>query len=207
VEPLARELAAVAAAGIQVALVVGGGNFLRGASTVGLPRAVADSMGMLATVMNGLALQDRLEHHGVAARMLSAIPCGSLAEPFSRSRCLRHLGKGRVVVLAGGTGNPFFTTDTAAALRASEIGADCLLKGTQVDGVYSADPKRDPAARRYDSLTYQEAIEKNLGVMDTAAIVLCRDGGIPIVVFDLHQPGNLGKACRGESLGTIVRAG
>ena len=201
---LAADLGAVREAGTEIAVVVGGGNFLRGSQLPGVRRAVADHMGMLATAINGLALQDGLERHGLETRVLSAIPMAAVCEPFVRRRCLRHLEKGRVVLLVGGTGNPFFTTDTAAALRASEIGADSLLKATQVDGVYSADPRQDPAATRYDGLSWQDVITRRLGVMDTAAVVLCMENRIPIVVFDQHQPGNLVRVCRGEDVGTVI---
>lgn len=207
VDALAADLRELAAMDKQIAIVVGGGNWLRGNKFPGINRAVADQMGMLATAMNGLALQDALEHKGIDTRVQSAVAIADFCEPFIRRRCIRHLEKKRVVILVAGTGNPFFSTDSAAALRASEIGADCLLKATQVDGVYSADPKSDKSAVRYEHLTYREVIERDLKVMDTAAIALCRDNQIPIVVFDLHQRGNLVRALRGEKVGTIVDGG
>jgi uridylate kinase len=199
------DLKTVLSGGTQVAIVVGGGNWLRGNQATFLHRTVADQMGMLATVINGLALQDRLEQGGIPTRVVSAVTISAFCEPFIRRRCIRHLEKGRVVVLVGGTGNPYFTTDSAAALRASEIGADALLKATQVDGVYSDDPNRNRAAQRFEELTYREVISKELKVMDTAAVVLCMENHIPILVFDLHQKGNLVRACRGEPVGTYIR--
>jgi uridylate kinase len=207
VDALAADLRELAAMDKQIAIVVGGGNWLRGSKFPGINRAVADQMGMLATAMNGLALQDALEQKGIDTRVQSAVAIADFCEPFIRRRCIRHLDKKRVVILVAGTGNPFFSTDSAAALRASEIGADCLLKATQVDGIYSADPKTDKSAVRYEHLTYREVIERDLKVMDTAAISLCRDNHIPIVVFDLHQRGNLVRALRGEKVGTIVDGG
>lgn len=204
VERIAADLRELTALETQVAIVVGGGNFLRGSTLPRINRAVGDQMGMLATVMNGLALQDRLDSLGLQTRVLSAVPMTSFCEPFIRRRCIRHLEKGRVVILVAGTGNPFFTTDTAAALRASEIGADCLLKATQVDGVYSADPEKDPTATRFESIDYRDVIERELAVMDTAAVVLCKENTIPVLVFDLARAGNLVRACRGEEVGTIV---
>jgi uridylate kinase len=207
VDALAADLRELLAMDKQIAIVVGGGNWLRGNKFAGINRAVADQMGMLATAMNGLALQDALEQKGIDTRVQSAVAIADFCEPFIRRRCIRHLEKKRVVILVAGTGNPFFSTDSAAALRASEIGADCLLKATQVDGVYSADPKTDKSATRFEHLTYREVIERDLKVMDTAAIALCRDNQIPIVVFDLHQKGNLVRALRGEKIGTIVDGG
>ncbi len=204
VDALASDLREAHAAGKQIAVVVGGGNYLRGNRLAGINRAVADQMGMLATAMNGLALQDVLEQKGIATRVQSAVAMPDFCEPFIRRRCIRHLEKQRVVILVAGTGNPFFTTDSAAALRASEIGADRLLKATQVDGVYTADPKLDPKARRYDRLSWRDVIEKDLKVMDTAAIAICRENKIPIVVFDLHARGNLVRALRGENVGTLI---
>jgi uridylate kinase len=206
---IAGEVKAVHQEGVQVAIVVGGGNIFRGAevAAAGIERATGDSMGMLATVMNALALQSVLERRGVAARVQSAIPMPQVCEPFLRARALRHLEKGRVVVFAAGTGNPFFTTDTAAALRAVEIGCDALLKGTQVDGVYSADPKRDPGARRYERLRYQDVLAEHLQVMDTAAIALARDNRIPVVVFSIHEPGGFAKVVRGGGRFTIISEG
>jgi len=191
---------------VQVAIVIGGGNIFRGvaASAAGMDRATADYMGMLATVINALALQDALEKAGVQTRVLSAIEMRAVAEPYIRRRAIRHLEKGRVVIFAAGTGNPFFTTDTAGALRAVEIGADAIIKATKVDGVYSADPKRDPAARRLDRLTYIEVLNRGLGVMDTTAISLCMDNKLPIVVFDLMEAGNIKRIVLGEPVGSIV---
>lgn len=188
---IARDVVATAGSGAEICLVVGGGNIFRGAEITasGVERANADYIGMLATVMNALALQSVLERQGVAARVQSAIPMAPICEPYQRSRAIRHMEKGRVVIFAAGTGNPFFTTDTAAALRAVEMGCDALLKGTQVDGVYSADPKQDAGARRFDQLTYQTVLAQDLRVMDTAAIALARDNRLPILVFSVHQPG------------------
>ncbi len=207
VDALASDLRELLAMGKQIAIVVGGGNWLRGSRFPGINRAVADQMGMLATAMNGLALQDALEQKGVDTRVQSAVAIADFCEPFIRRRCIRHLEKKRVVILVAGTGNPFFSTDSAAALRASEIGADCLLKATQVDGVYSADPKKEPEATRFGRVTFRDVIERDLKVMDTSAIVLCKENKIPIVVFDLHQRGNLVRAMRGEAVGTIIDDG
>lgn len=204
VDALASDLRELLAAGKQIAIVVGGGNYLRGSRLEGINRAVADQMGMLATAMNGLALQDTLEQKGIDTRVQSAVAIADFCEPFIRRRCMRHLEKQRVVILVAGTGNPFFSTDTAAALRACEIGADVLLKATQVDGVYSADPKSQAGAVRYDEVGYREVIERNLKVMDTAAVVLCEEKKIPIRVFDLHVRGNLVRAIRGERIGTLI---
>jgi uridylate kinase len=192
--------------GVQVAIVIGGGNIFRGiaASAAGMDRATADYMGMLATIINALALQDALEKAGLQTRVLSAIEMRAVAEPYIRRRAIRHLEKGRVVIFAAGTGNPFFTTDTAGALRAVEIGADAIVKATKVDGIYSADPKKDPAARRIDKLSYIEVLNQGLGVMDTTAISLCMDNKLPIVVFDLTQAGNIKRLVLGEPVGSIV---
>ena len=194
------------ALGVELALVVGGGNFFRGAAgTVdGMDRVAADQMGMLATLINALALQDALERAGVDTRVLSALDVRDVAEPFVRRRALRHLEKGRVVILAAGTGNPYFTTDTAASLRAMEIHADVLLKATKVDGVYSDDPKKNPAATKFRSLSYIDVLKKNLKVMDSTAISLCMDNDLPIVVFDLTARGNVRRAVVGEDIGTTV---
>jgi uridylate kinase len=204
---LARDIAAARALGTEIGLVVGGGNIFRGmdGAARGLPRGSADYMGMLATVMNSLALRGVIEAAGAPARVLSAIPMPTVCDSFSAERARHHLAKGRVVIFGGGTGNPFFTTDTAAALRAAEIGADGLAKATQVDGVYSADPKQDPNAKRYDALTYAEVLQRDLKVMDGAAIALARDNGIPIIVFSIHEDGNLVKLIKGEARATIVR--
>ncbi|HYR52272.1 MAG TPA: UMP kinase [Candidatus Dormibacteraeota bacterium] len=192
--------------GTELGIVIGGGNIIRGtaATAEGLERAAADSMGMLATVINALALQDALERRGLTTRVLSAIEMRALAEPYIRRRAVRHLEKGRVVLLAAGTGHPYFTTDTAAVLRAVEIGADVLLKGTKVDGVFSEDPVRNPAAVRYDSLSYPEAIDRRLQVMDMTAFTMGMDNRLPIVVFNVTVPGNLARALRGDPVGTRV---
>lgn len=205
-ERVARDLAQAAALGAEVAVVVGGGNFFRGVEGAGkgVERARADAIGMLATVMNGLALEQAIEAQGRPARTLSAVPMPSLCEPYSRGKALHHLAKGRVAILAGGTGNPFFTTDTGAVLRAAELSADAVMKATQVDGVYTADPKRDPAARRYESLTHAEAIASNLAVMDTAAFALARENKIPIIVFSIRDEGAIVAALLGEGRLTQV---
>ena len=206
---LAEDLAAAHALGVQIAVVNGGGNILRGAQTQieGLGRATADYMGMLATVINALALQDMLESLGVATRVLSAIEMKSVAEPYIRRRCTRHLEKGRIAILAGGTGQPYFSTDTTAALRGTELGADVLLKGTKVDGVYDRDPKQHPDARRFGRLGFAEALERNLRVMDKTAFTLCEENDLPIVVFDMGVPGNLVRLLQGADIGTIIGAG
>ncbi len=203
---IAAEIAEVNHSGVQVTVVIGGGNIFRGAGLAqsGIDRVTGDHMGMLATVMNALALQDALESIGTDARVMSAISVHDVCEDYIRRRAIRHLEKGRVVVCAGGTGNPFFTTDTAAALRAIEVGADIVLKATKVNGVYSADPASNPAAALYDTLPYDQVIEDKLGVMDTNAIVLCRDQGMPIRVFNVYQEGNLMRLVRGESIGTLI---
>src|SRR5204863_5442770 len=190
---IAKDIAEIQGLGVQVAVVIGGGNLFRGlaASAKGMDRATADYMGMLATVINGLAMQDALEHVGVSTRVASAIEMRAVAEPFIRRRAVRHLEKGRVVIFAAGTGNPFFTTDTAAALRAMEMKADVILKGTKVDGIYTADPMIDKAATRYDKISYLEVIDKGLKVMDATAITLCMDNRLPIIIFHLRTPGNL----------------
>jgi len=203
---IAADIAASAAMGVEIAIVVGGGNFFRGiqGADKGIDRARADSIGMLATVMNGLALEHAIEKAGQPARALSAVPMPYVCQPYSRQAALNHLGKGRVVVLAGGTGNPFFTTDTGAALRAAELSANAILKATQVDGVYSADPKKDPKATRYEKLSMQEAIDRNLGVMDTAALALARENAIPIIVFSIAEPGAIAQALSGGGRATLV---
>jgi uridylate kinase len=203
---LSDELAAVHALGVQLALVVGGGNIFRGvqAASAGMDRVSGDHMGMLATLINSLALQDQLEKRGVQTRVLSALESRQVAEPFIRRRALRHLEKNRVIILAAGTGNPYFTTDTAAALRGLEIKADVLLKATRVDGVYSADPAKDPKATRYDRVTYQEVLERGLRVMDAAAISLCKENKLPIVVFDIRREGNIRRVIAGEPIGSVV---
>ena len=207
---LSDEIREVTALGVEVALVVGGGNIFRGIRTsrdFGIDRASADYMGMLATVMNSLALQDVLERDGVTTRVLSAIEMRAIAEPHIRRRALRHLEKGRVVIFAAGTGNPYFTTDTAAALRAMEINADAILKATKVDGVYDRDPMVDPKARKFARLTYIDVLQRNLKVMDATAISLCMDNDLPIVVFNLTRKGNILKAVLGEKIGTVVHGG
>ncbi len=203
---IAADLKSAAARGVEVAVVVGGGNFFRGieGADKGIERARADSIGMLATVMNALALEYAIEKQGQTARTLSALPMPALCEAYSRQAALHHLGKGRIVVLAGGTGNPFFTTDTGAALRGAELSCDLIMKATQVDGVYSADPKRDPAATRYEKLTHDEAIAKNLAVMDTAAFALARENRIPIIVFSIKEPGTILAALEGRGKATLV---
>ena len=205
-DAVARDIAQVTAAGYELCLVVGGGNIFRGVSMAGkgMERASADYMGMLATVMNALALQSALEREGVSTRVQSAIPMDAICEPYIRRRALRHLEKGRVVIFAAGLGAPYFTTDTPAALRAAEMGCDALFKGTSVDGVYTADPKTDPTARRYDRVTYQEVLSKNLRFMDTSAISLARDNGIPIVVFSIRESGSLLKVLQGSGVHTII---
>jgi uridylate kinase len=204
---IAREVREVQEMGVQTAIVIGGGNIFRGvaASAGGMDRATADYMGMLATVINALALQDALEHQGVTTRVLTAIEMRAVAEPFIRRRAIRHLEKGRVVVFAAGTGNPYFTTDTAAALRAMEIKADVILKATKVDGVYSADPLKEPDAEHFPEITYLQVLEKGLQVMDATAISLCMDNRLPIVVFNLRTAGNLRRAIAGERVGSVVR--
>ncbi|HEY7586386.1 MAG: UMP kinase [Deltaproteobacteria bacterium] len=207
---LSAEIRQVTELGVQVALVVGGGNIFRGIRTsrdFGIDRASADYMGMLATVINSLALQERLERDGVVTRVLSAIEMRAIAEPYIRRRALRHLEKGRVVIFAGGTGNPYFTTDTAAALRAMEINAEAILKATKVDGVYDRDPMADKKAKKFAELTYIDVLKKNLKVMDATAISLCMDNGLPIVVFDLTKRGNIVRVVRGEKIGTVVHGG
>jgi uridylate kinase len=209
-EQMARivsEIREVHAAGAEVAIVVGGGNILRGATFAeqsAIPAATAHHMGMLATVINALAIQESLEAEGLEARVLSSISIASICEPWSRRACMRHLDKGRIAILAGGTGRPFVTTDTAAALGAVEIGADALLKATQVDGVYDADPRKIPDAKLYRKLNYDKVIDERLGVMDISAIHICQENGMPIVVFNLHKPGNLLRAVRGEQIGTAI---
>src|SRR6476469_8445594 len=209
VDALAREVLAARAHCPGLCLVVGGGNIFRGmaAAAKGFDRASADYMGMLATVMNALAVQNALEKLGVDTRVQSAIPMSSVCEPYIRRRALRHIEKGRIVLFAAGTGNPYFTTDTAAALRAAEMGCDALFKGTSVDGVYDADPKKVAGAKRYDTLTYNKVLADDLKVMDAAAVALCRDNNIPIVVFNVRQPGNLAEVLAGRATATIVQDG
>jgi uridylate kinase len=206
-ETLCGEIKAVHAMGVHLALVVGGGNIIRGAtaSRSGMDRVAADYMGMLSTVINALALQDVLEKIGVDTRVMTAIRMESLAEPYIRRRAMRHLEKGRLVIFAGGTGNPFFSTDTAAVLRALEIEADLILKATNVDGVYTADPKKDPKAEFIPELTFQEALVKGYAVMDANAFGLCQANNLPIAVLNINEPGSVGRVLRGERVGTIVR--
>ena len=205
---IARDVSEIQGMGVETAIVIGGGNIFRGvaASAKGMDRATADYMGMLATIINALALQDALEKQGVATRVVTAIEMRSVAEPFIRRRAIRHLEKRRVVVFGGGTGNPYFSTDTAAALRAMEIKADVILKATKVDGVYNADPMTHPAATRFDRISYLQVLEQGLKVMDATAISLCMDNGLPIVVFNLRTPGNIKRAIIGEAIGSLVTA-
>lgn len=206
---LARQIKTVVDEGVQIAIVVGGGNIFRGmaASARGMDRAQADYIGMLATVMNSLAIQDTLEKTGVFTRVMTAIEMKDVAEPYIRRRAVRHLEKGRTVIFAAGTGNPYFTTDTTAALRALEIHADCIMKATKVDGVYSADPAVNPTAVKYDELTYMEVLSRGLKVMDSTAVSLCMDNALPILVFNINTDGNIVRALAGERVGTIVRGG
>jgi uridylate kinase len=205
-ERIGRETREVTGLGVQVAIVIGGGNIFRGvaASAGKMDRATADYMGMLATVINALALQDALEKVGLQTRVLSAIEMRAVAEPYIRRRAIRHLEKGRVVIFAAGTGNPFFTTDTAGALRAIEIGAEAIMKATKVDGIYSADPKHDSSAQRLDRMTYRDVLNRRLEVMDSTAIALCMENALPIIVFDLTRSGNIKRIVLGEPVGSIV---
>ena len=205
---IARDIQEIQQLGVQAGIVIGGGNLFRGlaASAKGMDRATADYMGMLATVINALALQDALEHQGVMTRVASAIEMRAVAEPFIRRRAVRHLEKGRVVIFAAGTGNPYFTTDTAAALRAMEIKADVIMKATKVDGIYTADPVTNPDATKYDEIPYLKVLERGLRVMDATAISLCMDNKLPIVVFNLRTRGNLRRVVMGEAIGTTVKA-
>jgi len=207
VDFMAREIRDIVSMGIQISVVIGGGNIFRGvqASLEGMERASADYMGMLATVINALALQNALEKYELPTRVQSAIEMQELCEPYIRRKAIRHLEKGRVVIFAAGTGNPYFTTDTAAALRAMEINADIIMKGTKVDGVYSADPVKNPKAKKFTELTYIDVLKKGLGVMDSTAISLCMDNNLPIVVFSLRGKGNIRKIIEGKRIGTIVR--
>jgi uridylate kinase len=207
VQAIARAVYDVRKSGVEIALVIGGGNIYRGADgeRMGMDRVSSDYMGMLATLITALALQNALEKIGAHTRVQSSIEMFKVAEPYIRRRALRHLEKGRIVIFAGGTGNPYFTTDTAAALRAIEIGADVILKATNVDGIYSSDPKKDPKAKKFKEITYIEAINRHLRVMDTTAITLCMENKLPIVVFSLHNPGNIRRVVQGESIGTVVK--
>ncbi|MDG2991949.1 UMP kinase [Candidatus Synechococcus calcipolaris G9] len=206
VQAFASEITQVIRAGVQIAIVVGGGNIFRGmkGAAAGMDRATADYIGMIATVMNAMTLQDALEQMEIPTRVQTAIAMQEVAEPYIRRRAMRHLEKGRVVIFGAGSGNPFFTTDTTAALRAAEIDAEVIFKATKVDGVYDDDPRKNPQARRYKSLTYTHALTHNLAVMDSTAIALCKDNNIPIIVFSLNEPGNICRALLGESIGTIV---
>lgn len=202
----AREIKSAVDAGVQVTVVIGGGNIYRGmdAEGAGIERAQGDYMGMLATVMNGMALQSIMEKYGIKTRLMSAIKMEQICEPYIRRRAIRHLEKGRVVIFGAGTGNPFFTTDTAAALRAVEIGAEVLLKGTRVDGIYTADPEKDPSATKFSAVSFHEVYEKKLNVMDMTAFTLCRENNLPIIVFNANTPGNLLRLLQGEQIGTEV---
>ncbi|MGY0632714.1 UMP kinase [Luteimonas sp. A478] len=204
---LAREVMEVQQAGAEIALVIGGGNIFRGAGLAasGMDRVTGDHMGMLATVINALAMQDALEQLGGSVRVMSALKVNDICEDYIRRRAIRHLEKGRIAIFAAGTGNPFFTTDSGAALRAIEIGADLLLKATKVDGVYDADPAKHPDAKRFDTLTYDEVLARDLQVMDTAAFALCRDSDMPLRIFDMGQPGQLLRILKGEQIGTLVK--
>lgn len=203
---LAAEVAEVSRMGVQLAMVIGGGNLFRGAGLAegGMERVTADQVGMLATVMNALAMQDAIERQGAYCRVMSALKINQICEDYILRRAIRHLEKGRLVVFAAGTGNPYFTTDTAASLRASEIKADLMLKGTKVDGVYDSDPMRNPKANRYERLSYDQALSEKLGVMDATALVMCRDNDIPLRVFNIYQPGHLKRIILGEPIGTLV---
>ena len=207
IEGIVGEIAGVQKQGVEIGVVIGGGNIFRGVApgAAGMDRATADYMGMLATVMNALALQDAMRQAGVASRVQSALNIEQVVEPYIRGKAIRYLEEGKVVIFAAGTGNPFFTTDTAAALRGSEMGAEIVLKATKVDGVYTADPRLDPHAELLPNLTYQQVLEQDLKIMDTAAISLCRDNGIPIAIFDLMPPGNIRRVVCGERVGSIVR--
>ena len=208
IERIVREVAEVTHLGVEVAVVIGGGNIFRGVAggSVGMDRATADYMGMLATVMNALALADAMNKQGLTARVMSAIAIDQVVEPYVRPKALQYLEEGKVVVFAAGTGNPFFTTDTAAALRGAEIGAEIVLKATKVDGVYTADPKKDPSATRYDKLSFDDAMSQNLGIMDATAFALCRDQKLPIKVFSIFKNGGLKRVVMGEDAGTLVYA-
>jgi uridylate kinase len=205
-EQYAQEINKIKAMGVEIAIVIGGGNIFRGASAakIGIDRAQGDYMGMLATVINGMAVQASLEKHGLFTRLLTAFKVEAVCEPFIRRRAIRHLEKGRIVILGAGTGNPYFTTDSAASLRAVEIEADVVLKGTRVDGVYTADPEKDPTATRYSKLSFQEALSKGLKIMDATAFTLCQENNLPIIVFDMNKPDNLLKLIQGEDVGTLI---
>ncbi|PIR20512.1 MAG: UMP kinase [Deltaproteobacteria bacterium CG11_big_fil_rev_8_21_14_0_20_47_16] len=206
VAEIAKEVAHVKESGVEIIMVIGGGNIFRGSSerATAMDRAQADYMGMLGTVINGLAMQDALEKHGIPTRVMSAINISQIAEPYIHRRALRHLEKGRIIILSAGTGNPYFSTDTAATLRAMEFNADAVLKGTKVDGVFNCDPNKDASAKRYDSLSYIDVLQQGLKVMDSTAISMCMDHKMPIIVFNMFTPGNLEKVVRGEKVGTLV---
>lgn len=203
----ARDIKAVFDTGVEIAIVIGGGNIFRGLSAekAGMDRVQADYMGMLATVINSMALQDALEKQDIKTRLMTAIKMEQICEPFIRRRAVRHLEKRRIVIFGAGTGNPYFTTDTCASLRAIEVQADVVLKGTRVDGIYTADPEKDPAATRYDSITFQEVYDKGLNVMDMTAFTLCQENKLPIIVFDMNKPGNFMRITQGEQIGTLVK--
>ena len=207
IEQYARDIKEIVDLGVQVAIVIGGGNIYRGMNEAetGIERAHGDYMGMLATVINGMAVQAMLEKIGVFTRLQSAIKMEQIAEPYIRRRAIRHVEKGRVVIFGAGTGNPYFTTDTAGSLRAIEISADVILKGTRVDGIYTADPEKDPSAKKYETITFQECISRNLRVMDMTAFTLCMENKLPIIVFNMNKPGNLRKVCCGDKVGTLVK--
>ena len=206
VQQYAKDIQQLHSLGVEIAIVIGGGNIYRGLSAeqAGMDRVQADYMGMLATVINSMALQDSLEKVGIKTRLLTAIKMEQICEPFIRRRAVRHLEKGRIVIFGAGTGNPYFTTDTAASLRAIEINADAVLKGTRVDGIYTADPEKDPSAQKFDHISFTDVYEKGLNVMDMTAFTLCQENNIPIIVFDINKPGNLWKLTNGETVGTIV---
>ena len=206
IEAMVRDIAEVVNSGVQLAMVIGGGNIFRGVAggAVGMDRATADYMGMLATVMNSLALSDAMKHAGLNPRVMSAIAIDQVVESYVRPKALQYLEEGKSVIFAGGTGNPFFTTDTAAALRGAEIGAEIVLKATKVDGVYSADPRKDPTAKRYDRITFAEAVEKQLGVMDLTALTMCMEHDVPVCVFDFARKGNIAAVVGGAAIGTLV---
>ncbi|MEK7748267.1 MAG: UMP kinase [Nitrospirota bacterium] len=209
IDSLAEEIRDAVALGVEIAIVIGGGNIFRGlaGASAGMERTSADYMGMLATMLNALALQNILEQKGVDTRVQSAIEMQQLSEPYIRRKAIRHLEKKRVVIFGGGTGNPFFSTDTAAALRANEIGAEVILKGTKVDGVFDRDPVKDPTAKKYDEMTYLEVIEKRLAVMDSTAVTLCMDNNLPLIVFSIKEKGNIQRILTGEKIGTTIRGG
>jgi uridylate kinase len=208
VAAIAAEIAEAARSGCQIGIVVGGGNFFRGVAeqAIHMDRVAADHMGMLSTVINAIALQDAIEKTGVHVRVMSAIQMHQIAEPYIRRRAVRHLEKGRIVIFAAGTGNPYFSTDTAASLRAMEIGAEVLLKATSVDGIYTADPKKDPTATKYDEITYMDIIQQGLKVMDISAVSLCKDNGLPMIIFSMRERGNILRVIEGEKLGSLVTA-